>query len=413
MPSVEELINAGPSGTTDNNPPPRQGDITANDNTAIDVDSFDKIRVEGLDPELAKQLAAEEEKATKNEAQKKSGSDSDNSTSPKVDESNNEESDEKVDEKTQKDTTETKDKDTSNKVSDKASETDLLHLELGISPAQANFLKKMDKSAREFVVSELKTRLLTNTELKAKVKELESGVGKPENGNGLSTSWYEHPQAYHLLPEYQQKVGAINKVGELLKHYQEQKIAIKEGEVWTDLEADGNGGIQRKQYKPSSRAEALVDEKLSELRSAMQVLNSQADEVKKNFNTNAVKTREQVVGLENQYFPQYADPKVLEKNDNYKAVKNALDKFGLGNDRMANITAKMYIYAMENIEKREELENKVKELETQLKSGIKKNSNGPTGDEINRGDAKPGKKYDNPDDEPLDIGEFEKRLANR
>ena len=403
--SVEELINKGP---TNDNSPSKVGDVGSNDKDSIDVDEFDRIRVEGLDPETSKILEQEEANA------KKKGDI--HGHEDNKDDSNKD--DKPVDEEVvvpDKETVDTTKKETvvEGKETEKSSDVDLLHLELGISPGAVPLLKKMDKSAREFVVSELKTRYQKISELNLKVKELSENGVKTGDGNGLSNAWYEHPQAYHLLPEYQQKVRAVTRAEELIGHYDDQLKAIRDGEVWTDLEAGPDGSVVQKQYKPTSQAERVVTAKVRELNNALLTLRGQAEEVKHNFNQNNLKTRESVTALENQYFPQYADSKALEKDTNWVNINRALDKFGLGNDRLSKVTAKMYIYAMSIVNDNEAKNAKIKELEEQIKSGAKSKlpNNGPTGDEINRGDNKPGKKYDNPDDEPMDMDEFDKRLA--
>ena len=402
--SVEELINKGP---TQDNSSSKVGDVGSNDNESVGVDEFDRIRVEGLDPETSKILEQEEANAKKKGDIH--GSENNKDDSNKDDKQTNEEVDGKKEEITKE--PDKKETVVEGKETEKSGDVDLLHLELGISPGAVPLLKKMDKSAREFVVSELKTRYQKISELNLKVKELSENGVKTGDGNGLSNAWYEHPQAYHLLPEYQQKIRAVTRAEELIGHYDDQLKAIRDGEVWTDLESGPDGSVVQKQYKPTSQAERVVTAKVRELNNALLTLRGQADEVKQNFNQNNLKTRESVTALENQYFPQYADSKALEKDTNWVNINKVLEQRGLSKDRLSSVTAKMYIYAMSIVGDNEIKTAKIKELEEQIKKGVKPVSNGPTGDEINRGDNKPGKKYDNPDDEPMDMDEFDKRLA--
>lgn len=389
MPSVEDLIKAGPtddkSSTKD-----RVGVGTLEDESPVSVDAFELVK-EGLDPKVEEKLKKEEANAEKETAE-----------TPVVDEG-------KGVEKVEQDT---KSKEPENKEEAKSEDKSdsLIHLELGISPGAVNHFKNMNRAAREWITSELKTRYGKINELSAKVKDLETKrQADTGDGNNLPQSWYEHPDAVKLLPAYQTIVGQAGQVKSLLEHYHQQKIAIAEGDVWEALEQDAQGKWGRKAYKADAAATAFVDDKIAELRAIESQLYRKAEEIQTNYKQNAIRTREQVVALEDQYFPQYKDSKELETNENWKAIRGILEKFGLSQDRLSGVTAKMYVYTMSALAENDRLTKELEETKKKLTAapGVKK-GNGPTGDEINRGATK--KTYDNPEDEPVDIDIFTKRL---
>ena len=201
-----------------------------------------------------------------------------------------------------------------------------------------------------------------NTQIK---KQADTG-----DGNNLPASWYEHPQAVQLLPAYQTVVGQVGQVKSLLDHYRQQKIAIAEGENWEALEQDANGKWGRKTYKADAAATAFVDDKIAELRAIESQVYRKAEELQTNYKQNAIRTREQVIAMEDQYFPQYKDAKELETNENWKAIRGLLDKFGLGQDRLSGVTAKMYVYTMSTLAENERLTKELEEVKKKLSATL-------------------------------------------
>lgn len=396
--SPEELIKAGPS-TEGNKPAERLTELFQNEvgfEKPIPIDTFDKVK-EGLDPKIEEEIKKEEEKAKKLDEKSKA----DDSKTVEV-----KEEDKQVDLKLP---VKSEDK-TEEKTEDK-SVGGLEHLELGISPGAAIHFKNMNKQAREWVTSELKTRLQKNMELTAKLKEAENKRVSAADGNNLPDAWYEHPQAVSLLPDYQIAINAKNKLHQAITHLEDQLIKVGEGENWEDIDFDDKGNFVTKGYKPTESARIHIGRKIREYSQYVQNLDARANQIQTNFQTNAVRSKEQVTQLENQYFPQYNDPEKLKTNDNYKAIQTALGKFGLSNDRLSGVLSKMYLYTMDTLTESESKDAKIKELEEKLaKVGVSKegNKNGPTGDEINKGAAKAGKVYANKDEEPIEMDIFDK-----
>lgn len=405
---IDKLIDTGPS---DAKGLIHEIENESQDDTKIPVDAFEKAK-EGNDNVLpldskTKELLDKEEKVAEEKdklekADEKTGEEN-------TDKSTKEQADTKTD---KLDTSEPKDKELTE--TKDSSDDSLIHLELSITPGQAKLFKKMDKAAREFVISELRTRLGKINELTASNKELAEKAEKgsaPRKGDGsdLPENWYENDAALYITPEYNSISTKLSRVEMLRTHYRNQKIAIAEGENWEDLVPDANGKVTKQLMKPNSAATDHVDNILLDLSKAEGELKDALSAVEHNFKQNHLKTREQVTKLEDQYFPQYKDAKALEKNEYYQSFQKLADKFGLKKDRMIGVTSKMYIFTMENIAKLEAAEAKIKELEAAVAKGggtTKKSNNGPTGDEINHGGGK--KPAGDPDEEQVPLDAFEK-----
>lgn len=401
---IDNLIDAGP---TDGNTIIREMEHESTDDFAIPVDSFKKAKegetnVLPLDPKtkalLEKEEKAADEKDKLEKANEEKGDDSNSELAEK-------QGTEKVDSKP---TTEPKDKEITEQ---KESDDSLIHLELAITPRQAGFFKKMDKAAKEFVISELKQRQAKITELTATNKDLFEKVEKGRearkgDGSDLPDNWYENESALYITPEFNSVATKLSRVEMLKNHYRNQIIAIEEGDNWEDLAIDAKGNITKQLYKPTAEAKALVNDNILKLNNAENELKQMQGIIEQNFRQNHLRTREQVVKLEDQYFPQYKDQKALEKNEHYQVFSKLADKFGLKKDRMYGVTAKMFVFTQENFFKIQALEDEIAALKAAAGKVEKKGSNGPTGDEINHGGGKPP--VGDPDDEKIPVDAFEK-----
>jgi len=65
----------------------------------------------------------------------------------------------------------------------------------------------------------------------------------------LPSSYYDHPEAYTLTPEWNQKLNAFNTANTAEQHLMKQLIKIKKGEDWEPL-IENEHGIQRLSAKP-------------------------------------------------------------------------------------------------------------------------------------------------------------------
>jgi cation transport regulator ChaB len=264
-------------------------------------------------------------------------------------------------------------------------------------PESAQHLfKKMDNSAREFVIAELRRKNKETEELKTKL-----AVAEQQKSNGkVADSWYEHEEAFILTPEFRELAGTKSQIAAIEKHYREQLVAIKEGEDWFDLVLGKNGEIIQQKQKASSQADALVMTRIAEAASTFRDMEKQEASLIQNWKGNAFNSKAGALKVEDEYFPQYANADEFAKNEDAKALRTIMASAGLQNDRLSGLTTKLYAFAMEHV-------RKVEELEKQLKSGKSPvTRNGPTGDEINNGTTSKGQPVD-PDDKPFNLKGFE------
>ncbi len=239
--------------------------------------------------------------------------------------------------------------------------------------------KKMDNSARQWVVAELKRGAKEREELKSKLS-----VAEKKGSNNLPENWFEHEEAYTLSPEFKQIQNQQARISAIEKHYREQLIAIKEGEDWFDLVQNKDGSISQVKQKASPQADMLVMTRLNDATSFLRELEKQDGAFRQAFKTSAINSRTGVKQLENEYFPQYADDNEFANNEDAKSIRAQLQSLGAHNDRLAGVLTKLYAFSMEQIR---EVENLKKATESAKRIVTPKN--GPTGDEINKGSSKP------------------------
>lgn len=258
--------------------------------------------------------------------------------------------------------------------------------------------KKMDNSARQWVVAELKRGAKEREELKSKLS-----VAEKKGSNNLPENWFEHEEAYTLSPEYKQIQIQQNRISAIEKHYREQLIAIKEGEDWFDLVQNKDGSISQVKQKASPQADALVMTRLNDASAFLRELEKQDGAFRQAFKTSVVNNRAGVKQLEDEYFPQYADDTEFSNNEDAKSIKTQLQSLGVHNDRLAGVLTKLYAFAMEQVR---EVENLKKATEVSKKIVTPKN--GPTGDEINKGSSKPL----SPDERPFNLAAWDSYTKN-
>lgn len=241
----------------------------------------------------------------------------------------------------------------------------------GLIPESAlPLFKKMDNSAKQYVVAELKRKNKELEEIKNKLTVAETSQKQ--------ANWYEHEEGYTLIPEYKQLTSSKNQISNITDHYRKQLIAIKEGEDWFDLVQNKDGSISQVKQKASPQADAMITERIGEALSVARALENKEIELKQSFKSNVINHRSGMTKLEDEYFPQYTDATELSKNPDFQSISKTIEQFGLQNDRMSGMLKKLYVYAMTVTRQAQEMEGKLTKIPI-------KNNNGPTGDEINNG----------------------------
>lgn len=269
----------------------------------------------------------------------------------------------------------------------------------GIIPDSSfGFFKKMDNSAKQFVTAEFKRLKSEQDVLKQKLEIAEKE--KAAAPQGLPSGWYEHDEAITLTPEYKNLQSEKSTITAIEQHYRQQLIAIKNGEDWFDLVQDANGGIKQVKQKASPEADVNVLTRIHNANNVLSSLEKNEQALVQAFKNQATNHRAGMKQLEAQYFPQYEDTKVMESNEDVKAIKEVLAGSGLANDRLSGMLTKLYAFSMEQVRKVQELEAKVSSSKSVVLP-----KNGPTGDEINAG-ATNTKSLD-PDDKPFNARAFD------
>jgi hypothetical protein len=127
----------------------------------------------------------------------------------------------------------------------------------------------------------------------------------------MPDSYYEHPQAFVLTPEYNDNIAVLNKASEIENYWAEQFAKIRQGDTWRDLDMDAKGNLiyGKTENKADAQSEALV----------MRYMNAAAQQVAQR--RAAVMTLQQTYGdrhrkaigvlkeAEKKHFAAYEDPK--------------------------------------------------------------------------------------------------------
>lgn len=90
----------------------------------------------------------------------------------------------------------------------------------------------------------LKPVYLAHGKLQEEVKKKETEIAELKKGKvSLPESYFEHPQGYLLDPEYTQAEVNTNLSQQILNHWNQQLILIRQGKPWQDLGEDQKGNI--------------------------------------------------------------------------------------------------------------------------------------------------------------------------
>lgn len=260
-------------------------------------------------------------------------------------------------------------------------------------------LKKASKETQEFVIAEFKRN---KTALEAAKAEAE--VAKKSVREGLPTSWYEHENAYSLTPEFQAAQQKAETLKSYSNHFRQQLIQIEDGEKWVDLTIGADGKVQQVVKEPGSHAKVAVMERLQNFENAVRQEQQQAHNIAINFRQQVTNLRGDMKKAEDEYFPQYKTD--FEKNEHGNYVMKVMQTKGQGQNPIAPFLAKLYATYVDTYEDLEKLQGEMNKGKK-----IAAVNNGPTGEEINKGEV-PDNTAKTGDDAPFDPVKFEE-VMNR
>lgn len=255
--------------------------------------------------------------------------------------------------------------------------------------------KKMSKEALAWTAAQLKRAKEFETET-AKLKEQLKGT---EEG-ALPKQWFEHPEAYELLPEYKQSAAVVQDVSSILEHYRVQLLRSREGEKWQDIIIQKDGSRKYALREPSEEANLLLEERIATAREWVKTEQSNVDYIRQNFTHLHKQNLATLRQFEDRYFPKYvkeikSDSPIV--NQYVDVVRQDLVKLGQGENPLGQTLLKLYAFAMEQVQENQKLK-KVSGAATTLNQAQRRA--GPTESTVNGGS--PTNKSIDPDDAPFD-----------
>ncbi len=258
----------------------------------------------------------------------------------------------------------------------------------GVDPRIKSFLKDMSKPAREFVLARLGESAKQINQLKA------------QQGGELPPAYFEHPDAWTLHPEVKVADEAIQRESWAKSHWEKQFEAVRLGEKWQDLTVGADGKIVAVEKTPSAQAEAYL---LGKVQHATQVINGYTQRVghiQNNFKGIVNNAMTALHTLENQLFPQFAEPDAVKDNPHIAVMSQTLAARHLDKTPLSSMFTKLYAHSREQQAYIEELEAKVGGKPVFTKADVGLNSA-----DFNEGGGK--SLSQDPDERPFDPKAFE------
>lgn len=222
----------------------------------------------------------------------------------------------------------------------------------GIDEADQVHFKRMSNDAFE----KQKQIYLENKELKQKLTETE-GKLKTANPNTLPNSYYEHPEAYKLSPEYNALAYKHSVAEKIRNHWRVQQINVSEGGQWRDLQLSDKGELLLSEPKEASKeAKLAIADHLDWATDQLGNIKGDLTKFTEGYKAQSQGVVTWVKTLEDKYFPGYND----EKHATHAFQKDIISKLhpaiqsSPASTLIAKITANNAILMGENKRLREE-----------------------------------------------------------
>jgi hypothetical protein len=268
--------------------------------------------------------------------------------------------------------------------------------ELELNDIEKGLLKKMASDAREFTsarLKELKHEKSRRAELEEKLKNVDQ---PPEQ-------WYENEDAYIHLPEVKKASRVVEYAKSLQAHYMEQLKKVRNGENWTEVLVGADGKLQHVNREAATDSDIVIADRIAEARLTAQTYSQQIQQVQSTFKQRAKSVLNGVQQAEDEFFPQYSDPKVAESNTNIKFMMDALKAKGAGGNMLNGFIAKMYA---EYVSMQQELSETKSQLKGKKQVKTLEELAQPSADAISSGGGGKPKETD-PDKVPFRADAFE------
>lgn len=137
-------------------------------------------------------------------------------------------------------------------------------------------------------------------EYEKKIKELQSGKQQ------VPEAYYEHPEAYTLLPEYKESATKINQINTARQFFQEQLDKASAGEDYQDLIVDDKGNFRPTDPIPASpKAVQQIQQFLSTSYINLTQENARLANLQQSFKNRHQEELKSIQETEARYFPGY------------------------------------------------------------------------------------------------------------
>lgn len=256
----------------------------------------------------------------------------------------------------------------------------------GFDEKEIEMLKRMSGRTFDWLRPQLvEYRELKSTEipkLQQQIKDLQSGK------TALPESYYEHPEAYTLYPDYKEASRKADTLSFIANHFQDQLAKVEAGEQWIDLIEQKDGQLSYSQ--PQDASPVIKAKMLRYIMSTEQELtstNAHLKQIRDGFKQRYQQDVDEIGELKKKYFNGYDDPKHPTKPIQEKISSLLPQSF-----RNSPVGELLIYTGAANAVLKQQLEaanEKIKALE-----GIKQDSKaaGPKAGEMRRGPVNNGSK---------------------
>lgn len=195
----------------------------------------------------------------------------------------------------------------------------------GFNANQVKILKRLDNNRFQAISTEwraLQSAANKAVELATQLEEQK----KIAAGKGIPQTWYEHPEAYSLTPEFRQLSTQYAQYDAVEAHYTEQIAAIQDGKPWTAIVGVNpqTGELQYSpEQQPTPQAMANVNRALIQATTAKGQLQAKVDNLASNF-ANTHKQAASQIKNEIQGYLDKLHPEVKPVDKDVEMVTNML-----------------------------------------------------------------------------------------
>jgi len=257
----------------------------------------------------------------------------------------------------------------------------------GYSEEEVSYFKKMDKTAREWVKGQIK-----------KQKEEIERLRTPSNN--IPQNWLEHEEAYRLHPVFKESAAIVERAGLERQYWENQLIAVKNGEKWKDLVEQG-GKLYQQERAADAQSEVYLFNLIDNCKRIEAEHAGKATAIRNTFQQQRSQLTSGIRSIEDKFFPQYTDAKAWQDNKYVKNAQTILQNFGQQSNPLGNFFLKLYLWGLDVYEKNQELESKLNGKQTLKEERLRA---GPTAGELQGGKTTSV----DPEDKPFDMADFEK-----